>query len=499
MCITGRSKNLLIALLSIIALYMTVMISKPSVSGKICFDLNDRMSYRLVVNEKDAPSEVIVTPPNVRNLGNIAVTPPFDKPPRRFTPLSVSKAKLGFTVTPPIARDIEKIAITPPLDENSRRFNLTSVSKERLGFRAGNPDHVPETALDHMLWPTDQKSSSIAEMNAGAPIVMQWRTTQFWQDPFYSHQGKAAFASCLFNNCLTLPMDGNPTHVDAYLFHVAINEKDRMPERRQPWQKYIVIAQESEIRSTFPSYMKDIFNLTVSHRLDADITIPHGAIERKLPSDPTPTPGTNFAANKTGFAAFVVSNCETPSKREVYVKKLQEYISIDTYGKCGTEKWPKPYEECNNKNCGEKKCWKYINKKYKFYLAFENSICIDYVTEKLYRTLYHGGMIPIVLGGADYAARLPKKSYIDVADFESPKELAEYLKILDTNDTLYNEYFQWQYHYKSVQLGSFRCYLCAYLHLNKSAKKILPDFGKWFSPSERCMQPREYYGSYIEA
>ena len=457
----SRAKTLLILLLSILALYT---ISHTSVWGQICFDLNDKQSYGTVLNEKDVSSKVTVTPPIVGNLENMAVTPPFD--------------------------------------ENPRRFNLPSVSKAKLGFRAGNPDFVPKTDLDSLLWQAEHNASQVAELNAGDTIVMQWRTTQFWHDPFNSHDGKAAFASCLINNCITFPMDGNYTHVDAYLFHVAIDEKDRMPERRQPWQNYIVIAQEAEIRTTFPAYMNDIFNLTVSHRLDSDIPVPHGAIIRKLPSDPAPTPGTNFAANKTGLAAYVVSNCETPSKREVYVKKLQEYTSVDVFGKCGTETWPKPYENCNeckSGDCEEEACWNYIGDKYKFYLAFENSICIDYVTEKLYRTLNHGRMIPIVLGGADYAARLPKKSYIDVADFESPRELAEYLTILDTNDTLYNEYFQWQYHYKSVQLGSYRCYLCAYLHLNKSAKKVLPDFGKWFSPSQRCMQPREYFGSYIDA
>ena len=39
-----------------------------------------------------------------------------------------------------------------------------------------------------------------------------------------------------------------------------------------------------------------------------------------------------------------------------------------------------------------------INNAYKIYLAFENSICEDYVTEKLYRTMQLGGIIPVVLG-----------------------------------------------------------------------------------------------------
>ena len=44
----------------------------------------------------------------------------------------------------------------------------------------------------------------------------------------------------------------------------------------------------------------------------------------------------------------------------------------------------------------------------------------------------------------DYERAAPYKSYIHVDDFEGPKELAEYLKKLEENDDLYNEYFRWK-------------------------------------------------------
>lgn len=42
----------------------------------------------------------------------------------------------------------------------------------------------------------------------------------------------------------------------------------------------------------------------------------------------------------------------------------------------------------------------------------------------------------------DYARAAPYKSYIHVDDFSSPKDLADYLHLLDQNDDLYNEYFR---------------------------------------------------------
>merc|ERR1711894_870320 len=67
---------------------------------------------------------------------------------------------------------------------------------------------------------------------------------------------------------------------------------------------------------------------------------------------------------------------------------------------------------------------------YKFYLAFENSICRDYVTEKFFQRMKQG-IVPVVFGGADYSSIAPTHSYIDVKDFDTPKDLADYLIRLD--------------------------------------------------------------------
>ena len=98
------------------------------------------------------------------------------------------------------------------------------------------------------------------------------------------------------------------------------------------------------------------------------------------------------------------------------------------YGNCGPYKCPRSRQEY---------CYhEVMEKNYKLYLSFENSLCADYITEKrwLALTVY---VIPVVLGGGNYYAMLPPHSYIDVKDFASPKDLAIYLKKLDGNDTLY--------------------------------------------------------------
>ena len=39
-----------------------------------------------------------------------------------------------------------------------------------------------------------------------------------------------------------------------------------------------------------------------------------------------------------------------------------------------------------------------------FYMAFENSICDDYATEKFYRSLLYP-IVPVVMGGANYKVK----------------------------------------------------------------------------------------------
>lgn len=62
--------------------------------------------------------------------------------------------------------------------------------------------------------------------------------------------------------------------------------------------------------------------------------------------------------------------------RELYVRELQKYVEVDVFGKCG------------NLTCGRKfeynHCFQHVLRPtYKFYLAFENNMCEDYITEKV--------------------------------------------------------------------------------------------------------------------
>ena len=84
--------------------------------------------------------------------------------------------------------------------------------------------------------------------------------------------------------------------------------------------------------------------------------------------------------------AWLVSHCNTPSKREDYVTEMKKCkgLQIDVLGKCGgriqNSKIP-------NRSIGWEAAYQILAQQYKFYLSFENSRCYEYITEKLYTAM----------------------------------------------------------------------------------------------------------------
>ena len=303
-------------------------------------------------------------------------------------------------------------------------------------------------------------------------ITIQFRNDFFRTSSRMWGEGRAPFAKCAVKDCLLVPLRLSATP-DVLIFHS--RNPPNLPYKRLPTQKYVFFTMEPELKE-HPLAIK--YNLTMTYRLDSDIPIPYSRFKktgnRKEPTSQYPV---NYALGKSKKVAWVVSNCKTNSNREEYVDELKKFIEVDIYGHCGSL-------HCGRTNGN---CFPYINATYKFYLAFENSICQDYVTEKLFRTLSHGGLIPVVMGGANYSRLVPPHSVINIQDFPSPRALADYLHVLDNNDTLYNEYFRWKGHYELVDLD-IHCPLCSYLHANRGQTKVYPDIRQWFDQHSRCRQ-----------
>ncbi|XP_026324843.1 alpha-(1,3)-fucosyltransferase C-like isoform X2 [Hyposmocoma kahamanoa] len=322
--------------------------------------------------------------------------------------------------------------------------------------------------------------------------------------------GEIAFADkfCPYYNCFVTD-DVNyfkaETEFDAILFGAEVVRltNNLLPEQRLPYQKYVFVSMGSAQENTvctekFDSY----FNWTWTYRLDSEIK--SGLVVRDLnetivaPKNevhwiPTqrkytlPRDLSDIIENKTKAAAWIVSDCNTYSYREKIALSLREelkrhLLTLDIYGKCGEFR-------CES----ETSCDKTIERDYYFYLAFEDSLCKDYVTTELLHALRYNA-VPIVYGGANYTRILPPDSYLDASKMSVPKLAGIMNRLIRVRKDSYAQYFWWKRHYsyyktsESVDTDEY-CELCRLLNSNKfTEKSIYTNFKEWWNhPDEICL------------
>ena len=298
---------------------------------------------------------------------------------------------------------------------------------------------------------------------------------------------------CPVRNC-TVTTDRSSMSIgdfDAVIFNMAVLDvkSDPLPSWRREHQRYVYMSQESPFYTGADlKRYAGFFNWTMSFQAHSDIAYRYGRVERKPDRADNVTSVRATGGKTKKMVAWFVSHCRTQSQREKYVAELKKWIQVDVYGLCGRLK-------CSwNESAGTSttECYEMLESDYKFYLAFENSMCKEYVTEKLYATLNYR-IVPIVAGLADYQLITPPHSVIDAGQY-SAKELAEYLIYLNENDDKYNEYFNWKSHYVVhsgyEQMGhEALCSLCTKLHHDHETNTYRDLRLKW-NHRTQCVSPR---------
>jgi alpha-1,3-fucosyltransferase len=160
-----------------------------------------------------------------------------------------------------------------------------------------------------------------------------------------------------------------------------------------------------------------------------------------------------------------------PSNRKALVGKLQSNgIDVNILGKCSKQK-----------------CKDYIMvmKMSKFYLSFENSLCTDYVTEKVFRPML-AFIVPVIFSGANLTRFLPPRSYIDANSFETAEDLAKHIKYLSDNPRELVKYFWWKKHYSVREQYAMEnqqlCKICKKLNEPNlwERKQFIPSIKNWY-------------------
>nr|XP_045624134.1 glycoprotein 3-alpha-L-fucosyltransferase A-like [Procambarus clarkii]XP_045624135.1 glycoprotein 3-alpha-L-fucosyltransferase A-like [Procambarus clarkii] len=310
----------------------------------------------------------------------------------------------------------------------------------------------------------------------------------------YGKKRKDPFRKCSAHNCRLTYRDEAAKTADAILIHLHRTEGPHtFPNRTKISQRWIWLTDESPYNTFMVAKDNNManyngyFNWSMSYRMDSDVPVPYGRTVEMSPDEAASYQYVDYFKLKPKTVAILGSNCGGINRRWAYVRELKKHMEVDAYGGCGNLKCPGHFtKDCEALN------------DYKFYLAFENGDCREYITEKVWWNALGKGAVPVVMGAPvqDYKKILPPNSFIHINDFPSPRHLAKHLMFLASNPEAYSKYHDWRSRYRVLnEHGYFAsqvfhyCRICEALNYNDPAPKVYNNMEVFWNKQTHCFPP----------
>ncbi|XP_043488050.1 alpha-(1,3)-fucosyltransferase 10 [Polistes fuscatus] len=334
------------------------------------------------------------------------------------------------------------------------------------------------------------KANFLNEQDKNIPVILWW--TPFGNNGLIKTCG---YYQCYFTHNR---IHEHNSQLKAILFYGSNFQINDLPNWRSPFVQWGLMHEESPRNNPMFVHRKALNLFNYSSTFSRFSNVPLYSVD--LPNKEELLGKKYFLSSKEKTILmekenlapllYIQSDCNTATNRDSYILELMKYIKIDSYGLC-----------INNARLDERLKSNYLNKlnsdeflsfvaKYKFTLAFENAVCNDYITEKLWRPLVVGS-VPIYYGSPTFKDWLPNNmSAISVLDFDKPKELADFLLNLLNNDIEYERYLihkigreeerltnnrllnvlkkipAKEMHYFGYYVEDFECFVCKQIHHN---------------------------------
>ncbi len=310
---------------------------------------------------------------------------------------------------------------------------------------------VPANHLDRFwrncpeMMPEPQKACNeyFRVSEAGFKKYTDWRTSE-WVASIGSQisTGKKLMLvyNTLWNGELTLKIGDIPEkwlittdrryfqQADAVVFHLPdlrqVLDIDLDKPEGQIWVGWYLDSEKNYPWIRSPE-MKETFDLWMSYRQDADVVYPYYQY-----GYPKLFMQQIIHAQKQDKACLFV-----PNQLNHAFMELMKLTAIDVFGMGYNNQQPHSFRRTEKLD---------IYRKYKFVIAFENAIDIDYITDIFYDPLI-AGSVPIYLGAPNINDFAPgDHCFVDVRQFENPKALADFINTCYDDEQLYANFFEWK-------------------------------------------------------
>jgi hypothetical protein len=203
--------------------------------------------------------------------------------------------------------------------------------------------------------------------------------------------------------------------------------------KKRPKQLLVAWSMESRVmcsRLNNPAFMQQ-FDLTMTYERSSDVWDPYFG-PGTVPYLRRPS-GTHAARSPV---VYLQRNRHDRCGRYDYTARLMEHVRVDSFGAVHRNQpadippgWGPRHE---------------LYGRYKFTLAFENSIATDYVTEKFFEPL-GAGSVPVYRGTSEVEEFAPgPHCFINADAFESPAHLGQYVEHLDHHEDEYQALHAWR-------------------------------------------------------
>nr|XP_056704567.1 alpha-(1,3)-fucosyltransferase 10 [Euleptes europaea] len=388
----------------------------------------------------------------------------------------------------------------------SERLETKSSISQKGAFK--EEEHQKDASL--LVKKPDFSSTTKTIMNKDSHPVLVWWSPLTGET---GRLGQCGQDACFFT--INRTYQYNPM-TKAFLFYGTDFSIDALPLPRKAHHDWALFHEESP-KNNYKLFQRPaitLFNYTATFSRHSHLPLTTQYLESiealKSLRYMIPLQEKNSLRKRLAPLVYVQSDCDPPSDRDTYVRELMTHIEVDSYGAClHNRDLP---EHLKNPAFMDSDNFYKILAQYKFVLAFENAVCEDYLTEKLWRPLKLG-VVPVYYGSPSITDWLPSnKSAILVAGFAHPKELAGYIKALDADDKEYESYLEWkltgrisneqlltamrertwgvQDIMKDNYIDAFECMVCANVweNIRREAKGMLPR--RWNAEASHLSCPR---------